>query len=96
MIQVGARAGAAYTTFIYIKCGLLILVLAVEFTEDLTFGEGQHSSGNQDQPSQAFFDALSLFDKNHGFLFPTIAPKQLPPGRTSAIPSSWHNSVIVG
>jgi len=40
-----------------------------------------HSSGNQNQPSQAFFDALSLFDKNHGFLFPTIAPKQLPPGQ---------------
>ncbi len=40
-----------------------------------------HSSGNQDQPSQTAFDALSLFDKNHGFLFPTIAPKQLPPGQ---------------
>ena len=40
-----------------------------------------HSAGNQNQPSQAALDALSLFNKNHSFMFPTIAPKQLPPGQ---------------
>jgi len=41
-----------------------------------------HSNGNQNQPSQPFFDALSLYLKNHPQPpFPTIAPKQLPPGQ---------------
>ncbi len=42
-----------------------------------------HSPGNQNQPTNpgTFFDALNLFNKNHSFPFPTIAPKQLPPGQ---------------
>lgn len=40
-----------------------------------------HSNGNRNQPTTAFNDAVNLFDTNHMFLFPTIAPKQLPPGQ---------------
>ena len=32
------------------------------------------------QPSAAFTAALALYDKNNNYTFPTIAPKQLPPG----------------
>ena len=40
-----------------------------------------HSTGNQNQPSQTFLDALNLYNTNHGVtMFPTIVPRQLPPG----------------
>jgi hypothetical protein len=41
-----------------------------------------HSNGNLDLPSQTFLDALNLYNTNHGVTnFPTIVPKQLPPGQ---------------
>jgi len=40
-----------------------------------------HSNGSAAQPSPAFFEALNLYDKTYSYLFPTIAPKQLPPGQ---------------
>ena len=40
-----------------------------------------HSNGNRSQPSQASNDAVNLFDTNHMYTLPTIAPRQLPPGQ---------------
>jgi hypothetical protein len=40
-----------------------------------------HSNGNRNQPSTVFNEAANLFDMNHMFLLPTIAPRQLPPGQ---------------